>query len=145
MNLLKTKVRVKNSKGKSWMQSETIVSVTERTCDWNSVNWRKANRIVKNLRQRIFKATQEGNLKRVRSLQRLLMRCYSNTVTAVRRVTQTNRGKNTAGVDKLLVKTPAARGILVEILQKFIPWKPYPTRRVYIPCVKRETTTSRNT
>jgi RNA-directed DNA polymerase len=36
-------------------------------------------------------------------------------------------------VDKLVVKTPKARGLLVDILGKFIPWKPYPTRRVYIP------------
>lgn len=61
------------------------------------------------------------------------MRCYSNTVTSVRKVTQTNKAKNTAGVDKLVVKTPEARGLLVEILRKFIPWKPYPTLRVYIP------------
>lgn len=74
-----------------------------------------------------------GQLKKVRSLQRLLMRCYSNTAISVRKVTQTNKGKNTAGVNKLAVKTPKARGLLVEILQKFIPWKPYPTRRVYIP------------
>lgn len=115
------------------MQSEMIVSVTERTCDWNAINWRKANRNVRNLRQRIFRATQQGNLKKVRRLQRLLMRSYSNTVTAVRRVTQTNQGRNTAGVDKLVVKTPKSRGLLVDILLKFIPWKPYPTRRVYIP------------
>lgn len=115
------------------MQSETIVSVTQRTCDWNTINWRKANRMVRNLRQRIFRATQPGQLKKVRRLQRLLMRSYSNTVTSVRRVTQTNTGKNTPGVDKLVVKTPEAKGLLVEILQKFIPSKPFPTRRVYIP------------
>lgn len=115
------------------MQSETIVNVTERTCDWNTVDWRKTNRIVSNLRQRIFRATQTAQLKKVRSLQRLLMRCYSNTVNSVRKVTQINKGKNTAGVDKLVIKTPKARGVLVEILRKLIPWKPYPTRRVYIP------------
>lgn len=115
------------------MQSQMIVNVTERTCEWNTVNWCKTNRIVRNLRQRIFRATQLGQLKKVRSLQRLLMRCYSNTVTSVRKVTQTNKGKDTAGVDKLVVETPEARGLLVEILRKFIPWKPYPTRTVYIP------------
>lgn len=115
------------------MQTARNVSVTSRTCDWNSVNWRKANRMVRNLRQRIFRATQEGKLKKVRSLQRLLMRCHSNILVSVRRVTQANKGKNTPGVDKLVVKTPLARGLLVDILAKFIPWKPYPTRRVYIP------------
>ena len=118
---------------KSLMQSEMVVNVTERTCDWNNVNWRKVNRTVRNLRQRIFRATQEGNLKKVRGLQRLLMQSYSNAVTSVRRVTQINQGKNTPGVDKLVIKTSETRGTLVDILLKFIPWKPYPTRRVYIP------------
>lgn len=37
-----------------------------RTYEWNNVNWRKANRIVRNLRQRIFRATQAGLLKKLR-------------------------------------------------------------------------------
>jgi RNA-directed DNA polymerase len=61
------------------------------------------------------------------------MRSYSNILISVRRVTQTNTGSRTAGVDKLVVKTPKARGLLVEILAKFIPWKPLPARRMYIP------------
>ena len=114
------------------MQS-SIANVTERTTEWNNVNWRKTNSVVRNLRQRIFRATKQGNLKKVRSLQKLLMRNYSNTLLSVRRVTQTNKGKRSAGVDKLVVKTPKSRGLLVDILTKFIPWKPYPTKRVYIP------------
>lgn len=110
-----------------------IANVTERTTIWKNVNWRKSNSVVRNLRQRIFRATKQGNLKKVRSLQKLLMRNYSNTLLLVRRVSQTNKGKRSAGVDKLVVKTPKARGLLVDILKKFIPWKPYPTKRVYIP------------
>lgn len=112
---------------------QTTVNVTNRTTNWNSVEWRKTNGIVKNLRRRIFRATREGNWKKVRSLQRLLMKSYSNILLAVRKVTQTNQGKRTAGVDKILVKTPEARGILTDAIAKFIPWKPLPTRRVYIP------------
>lgn len=115
------------------MQSERNANVTQRTTDWNSVNWRKANKVVRRLRQRIFKATRAGNFKLIRNLQRLLLRCYSNILISVRRVTQINKGKDTPGVDKLVVKTPSARGVLVDILTKFIPCKPYPTRRVYIP------------
>jgi len=62
-----------------------------------------------------------------------MMRSYSNILIATRRVTQTNSGKNTPGVDKLVVKTPESRGILVDALAKHIPWKPLPTKRVYIP------------
>ncbi|OUL34467.1 group II intron reverse transcriptase/maturase [Nostoc sp. T09] len=115
------------------MQSFEIVNVTQRTTEWNCVNWRKANKVVRRLRQRIFKATKEGKLKLVRNLQRLLMRSYSNILLSVRKVTQINTGKNTPGVDKLLVQTPTARGMLVDMLTQCIPWKPLPVKRVYIP------------
>ena len=115
------------------MQTMRNVNVTKRTTDWRNTNWRKAHRIVRNLRQRIFKAAQKGNLRKVRRLQKLMMKCYSNIILAVRKVMQINRGKNTPGVDKLVVKTPKARGILADVLSSFIPWKPLPTKRVYIP------------
>jgi RNA-directed DNA polymerase len=85
---------------------------TEPT-DWNAIDWRKANRLVRNLRRRIFRATRENDLKKVRSLQKLMPRSWSNTVLSVRRATQQNRGKETPGVDQVLVKTPTARGELV--------------------------------
>ena len=114
------------------MVQSKIVNVSKRTTNWNSVNWKNANRVVRRLRQRIFKATRDCNWKRVRNLQKLLMRSHSNIVLAVRRVTQLNHGRKTAGVDKLLVLTPEARGTLVDILTKCPPWKPLPVRRVYI-------------
>ena len=114
------------------MMQLKIVNVTERATDWNSIKWKHANRVVTRLRQRIFKATRDGDLKRARSLQKLLMSSYSNIVLSVRRVTQLNSGKKTAGVDKLLVLTPSARGTLVDILTNLIPWKPLPVKRVYI-------------
>jgi len=111
------------------------VNVTERQTDWSTVNWRVANQIVSNLRQRIFRASQAGDLKKVRSLQKLMLRSRSNTLVSVRRVTQINQGKNTPGVDKVVVKTPTARGKLVDVLSTYQPWKvkPAPARRVYIP------------
>src|SRR5262249_40187199 len=57
----------------------------------------------------------------------------SNILLSVRRVTQLNAGKNTPGVDKVLVKTPAARGKLVDYLATCQPWRVSPVRRVYIP------------
>jgi RNA-directed DNA polymerase len=118
---------------RSLSESSSYANVTERRTDWNSVNWRKANRIVRNLRQRIFRASTEGNLKKVRSLQKLMLGSYSNTLVSVRRVTQVNKGKNTPGVDKMLVKTPIARSRLVEELTRYTPWKAEPVRRIYIP------------
>jgi RNA-directed DNA polymerase len=110
-----------------------FANVTQRTTDWLSVNWRKAHRVVKNLRQRIYRATRWQDWSRVRNLQRLLLKSYSNVLLAVRRVTQINAGKGTPGIDKLLVKTGPAKAILVDALKQWIPWRPLPARRVYIP------------
>lgn len=109
-----------------------FANVTQRPTHWQSVNWRKAQRVVKNLRQRIFKATRCQDWRRVRNLQRLLLKSYSNVLLAVRRVTQINAGKRTPGVDKLLVKTGPAKAILTDVLKQWIPWQPLAARRVYI-------------
>lgn len=115
------------------MQAATAVTGTERRTDWNTVNWRRANRHVRNLRRRIFRATQAGDRNTVRSLQRLMLRSYANTLVSVRRVTQVNQGRRTAGVDKVVVKTPTERGKLVDHLMTYQPWRAKPARRVYIP------------
>ena len=110
-----------------------LANGTEKQTDWNAIDWRKANRTVRNLRHRIFRATQEGNLKKVRSLQKLMLKSYSNRLVSVRRVAQINAGKHTPGVDKLVIKTPAARGRMVDVLAHYSLWKAKPARRVYIP------------
>ena len=115
------------------MQSESLANGPEGRTVWDLVDWREANRIVTNLRQRIFRAARANDHRRVRSLQKLMLRSRSNILMSVRRVTQVNAGRNTAGVDKVLVKTPAARGQLVDQLSTFQPWRAKPVRRVYIP------------
>src|SRR5215470_8992388 len=115
------------------MQAKSLANGTEKQTDWNAINWRKANRAVRNLRHRIFRAAQEGTLQKVRSLQKLLLRSYSNRLVSVRRVAQINAGKHTPGVDKLVIKTPAARGRMVDALAHYTLWKAKPVRRVYIP------------
>jgi RNA-directed DNA polymerase len=62
-----------------------------------------------------------------------MLRSYANRKISVRRVTQVNQGKNTPGVDKLVLKTPAARGRLVDVLANYSLWQAQPARRVYIP------------
>jgi RNA-directed DNA polymerase len=102
--------------------------------DWHQVDWRRAEGDVRRLRQRIFTASQAGNLKRVRSLQKLMLRSRANTLVSVRRVTERNAGRLTAGVDGEVVLTPEAKARLVErIEQRTEPFKALPVRRVYIP------------
>lgn len=107
---------------------------TNGAATWDNVSWKKAYKIVRNLQTRIFKATQQGNYKKVRQLQKLLLRSHSNTLTSVRKVTQINQGKNTPGIDKQLALTKRERGKLVEALISLGNiWKPQPVRRIYIP------------
>ena len=60
------------------------------TLDWHAVDWRVAEETVRRLRQRIFTASQAGDLKKVRSLQKLMLRSRANTLLSVRRVTERN-------------------------------------------------------
>jgi RNA-directed DNA polymerase len=115
------------------MQAPGLANGTEKQTAWNAINWPKANRTVRNLRQRLFRAAQESNLKKVRSLQKLMLKSYSNRLVSVRRVAQINAGKHTPGVDKLVLKTPAARGNMVDHLAHVTLWKAKPVRRIYIP------------
>jgi RNA-directed DNA polymerase len=62
-----------------------------------------------------------------------MLRSYANRKISVRRVAQINQGRNTPGVDKLVIKTPAARGRMVDVLATYAPWQAQPARRVYIP------------
>jgi len=64
---------------------------------------------------------------------KLMLRSYCNLLTAVRRVTQDNQGRETAGVDKHLVLTPRERMRLVRGMMEHKVWQVKPVRRVYIP------------
>jgi RNA-directed DNA polymerase len=98
---------------------------------WGDIDWRKVERYVFKLQTRIYAASRQGEVKKVRKLQRTLMMSWSNRVLAVRRVTQDNTGKNTAGVDGIKSLSPVARLKLVGQLK--LTGKSKPTRRVWIP------------
>jgi len=102
--------------------------------DWRQVDWRRVEDDVRRLRQRIFTASKAGDLKKVRSLQKLMLRSRANTLLSVRRVTERNAGRLTAGVDGEVVLTPEAKARLADRIQHPAePFKAMPVRRVYIP------------
>ena len=70
---------------------------------------------------------------KVKSLQKLLARATSTKLLAIRRVTQENQGKNTAGVDGVVCDTPEARLELLREGLRLKGYRPSPVRRVYIP------------
>src|ERR1700730_12323492 len=100
---------------------------------WHVVDWRACEENVRRLRQRIFTASKAGDLARVRRLQRLMLRSRSNTLQSVRRVTERNAGRLTAGVDSEVVLTPEAKLELVtRVHDRADAFKAMPVRRVYI-------------
>ena len=72
------------------------VNGPEDVFDWDTVDWRTHEENVARLRRRIFKATRVQDWARVRSLQKMVLGSWSNTLISVRRVTQRNAGRRTA-------------------------------------------------
>ena len=102
--------------------------------DWDAVDWRRVEDDVRRLRQRIFTATQAGDLKRVHNLQKLMLRSRSNALLSVRRVTEQNAGRKTAGVDGRVVLGAGEKAELAAWLQHdAAAWSPKPVKRVFIP------------
>src|SRR5437764_15202000 len=80
---------------------------------WHKLPWRKFEQHVYRIQKRIFQAEQRGNHKAVHTLQKLLMKSRAARILAVRRVTQDNQGKKTAGVDGMKSVTPKQRLTMV--------------------------------
>jgi RNA-directed DNA polymerase len=99
--------------------------------EWQDLPWKKIERVVFKLQKRIYRASQGGDTKAVHNLQRLLVNSWSARCLAVRRVTQDNRGKNTAGVDGVKSLTPPERLHLAHTLK--LTETARPVRRLWIP------------
>ena len=113
------------------MSRQTLINGDNRQLeDWSQVNWKRVRKTVKNLRQRIFLARKLGKWKQLRRLQKLLIRSRANLLLSVRQITQVNDGKQTAGIDKEVINTPAQR---VKLVNEWEMPKAAPTKRVYIP------------
>ena len=99
--------------------------------EWAAIDWKTVEKMVYRLQTRIFKAKRRGDTKQVHRLQKLLMKSRCAKLLAVRRVTQDNTGKKTAGVDGVKSLRPQQRLDLVNDL--YLTDKSKPTRRVMIP------------
>jgi RNA-directed DNA polymerase len=102
--------------------------------DWNAVDWRRVEGDVGRLRQRIFAASKAGDLKKVRNLQKLMLRSCANALVSVRRVTELNAGRLTAGVDGVVVRGSRSKAEWADWAQnRCRSWTARPVRRVYVP------------
>ena len=101
--------------------------------DWNAIDWRAHEGNVGRLRQRIFKATREQDWAKVRSLQKMMLRSWSNTLVSVRQVTQRNAGRRTAGIDgEVALSSKARMEMAVRVHRSISSWDPAPVRRVHV-------------
>jgi RNA-directed DNA polymerase len=98
---------------------------------WQDVPWKHVHRHVFRLQKRIYRATQRGQVRTAHKLQKLLMKSWYARLLAVRRVTQDNRGKQTAGIDGVKVLTPPQRWALAQELR--LDGQATPLRRTWIP------------
>ncbi len=98
---------------------------------WTGIDWTVVYKCVHRLQMRIAKAVAEERWHKVAALSRLLTRSYYAKLWAVRRVV-TNKGKNTAGVDRIIWKTPKQKVNAVKALRQR-GYRPLPLRRIYIP------------
>ena len=86
-------------------RTESGIGAEGQALDWSLIPWDSVDKRIRKLRQRIFRATREQKWNVVRSLMKLMLRSYFNLLVSVRRVTQKNKGKKTAGVDKEVALT----------------------------------------
>ena len=101
--------------------------------EWPNINWTATEGEVRRIQGRIFRAALNGEHKKVKNLQKLLVHSTAAKLLAIRQVTQHNRGKHTPGVDGVVIDTPKAR---VQLLQEGLNlkgYRPKPVRRVHIP------------
>ena len=112
---------------------EVVNGPEDAPVGWQSIDWRRVEGDVERLRQRIFAASKAGDLARVRNLQKLILRSRANALVSVRRVTEVNAGRLTAGVDGTVVLEPGDKADLAGWAQQCPrSWIPQPVRRVYI-------------
>ena len=97
---------------------------------WKEVNWPMVNSRVFRYQTRIFKASRENNIPKVKCLQKRLLRSLDAKLVSVKRVTTLNKGPKTPSVYKQVFLTDLQKGKLVQKLR--LNGKALPIRRMYI-------------
>lgn len=98
---------------------------------WTQIHWKLIHHRVEKLQHKIYRHSLNGEMAKVQATQKNLINSFSAKLLAVRRVTQNNRGKNTAGVDGVKSLNPQQRMKLAKTLT--IDGLASPIRRVWIP------------
>ena len=120
---------MKNSQNKDFEES-----TFSDTTDWTAIKWHKAEKYVDKLQNRIYRAESENNSRKVRNLQRMLLHSNAALLLAIKKVTQTNKGKQTPGIDGFRVLNDKKRAELFDTMKNtnIKLHTPQPAYRKYI-------------
>nr|YP_009710064.1 hypothetical protein [Coleochaete scutata]QFU80169.1 hypothetical protein [Coleochaete scutata] len=110
---------------------EKIKESDVRSSMWNEIKWKRVDRYIHTLQNRIYNASKNDDLAEVQKLQKILMKSPSAKLKAVRKVSQENRGKKTSGVDGVRELTPIQQWKMAQEIT--LDGKAKAIRRVWIP------------
>ncbi|MDF5732558.1 MAG: reverse transcriptase N-terminal domain-containing protein [Rhizonema sp. PD38] len=110
------------------------IGTKEILLSWSDIDWKTVNKRVKNHQTKNLSCDTVGAMESGQK-QSGSCKCVATPITrlSVRRVTQDNQGKRTAGYDGQKVKTPLEQVKLVKEWKEYQPWRVQPTKRIYIP------------
>ncbi|NEO75391.1 MAG: hypothetical protein F6J99_03605 [Moorea sp. SIO4G3] len=101
---------------------------------WRSQKWKQLRRNLFRLQKRVYKAVQAGDLRKARSLQKLILKSRPAQLLAIRQVTQLNQGKKTAGIDgKTALKYRERFELLEMLVSSAENWTHQGLREIPIP------------
>jgi RNA-directed DNA polymerase len=100
--------------------------------NYENINWQQCYIELFKLQSEILKAYKTGKVENVLKAQHKLTRSFAARALAVRKIT-TNKGKNTYGIDKVLLKSNENKFNAIRSVKNLSSYKSQPVCRVYIP------------
>ena len=101
---------------------------------WKDINWSLVDKRILRYQTRIYKAAKDGNISKVKCLQKRLLKSLDAKLIAVRRViplNKLNNGKSTTRVDRQIYVTDIEKIKIVKRLR--LDGKTLPIRHTFIP------------
>jgi RNA-directed DNA polymerase len=101
---------------------------------WKTFPWKKLRVNLFRLQRRVYKAVRDGDKRKARSIQKLILKSQAARLLAIRQVTQLNAGKKTAGIDgKKSLSFEERFALDIELSKNYINWKHQGLREIPIP------------